>query len=86
MARPILSTQAGITNSLSVKNSIQIDQNVNQIFKEIPPNYPFSPPKIRFTTPIWHPNISSVTGAICLGKQTVTKAGIVKSSHRHSII
>jgi len=33
---------------------------------EIPPNYPFSPPKIRFTTPIWHPNISSVTGAICL--------------------
>lgn len=33
---------------------------------EIPDNYPFHPPKIKFLTRIWHPNISSVTGAICL--------------------
>jgi len=33
---------------------------------EIPSTYPFTPPKVRFTTPLWHPNVSSVTGAICL--------------------
>merc|ERR1712071_479848 len=31
-----------------------------------PTDYPLMPPKINFTTRIWHPNISSVTGAICL--------------------
>lgn len=33
---------------------------------QIPPNYPFEPPKMKFDTKIWHPNISSQTGAICL--------------------
>jgi ubiquitin-conjugating enzyme (huntingtin interacting protein 2) len=32
----------------------------------IPEQYPFCPPKINFETLVWHPNISSVTGAICI--------------------
>jgi ubiquitin-conjugating enzyme (huntingtin interacting protein 2) len=32
----------------------------------IPNEYPFSPPKMKFITPIYHPNVSSQTGAICL--------------------
>ncbi|GAB5369239.1 hypothetical protein AAMO2058_001388500 [Amorphochlora amoebiformis] len=33
---------------------------------EIPSRYPFEPPKIRFNTRVWHPNISSKTGVICV--------------------
>ncbi|KAI1125819.1 putative ubiquitin carrier protein [Nemania abortiva] len=33
---------------------------------KIPTEYPFRPPIMRFDTRVWHPNISSQTGAICL--------------------
>jgi len=32
----------------------------------IPDQYPFAPPKVTFNTRVWHPNVSSQTGAICL--------------------
>lgn len=28
-------------------------------------NYPFKPPKCKFTTKIYHPNVSTETGQIC---------------------
>jgi ubiquitin-conjugating enzyme E2 C len=30
-----------------------------------PADYPFSPPKVTFVTPCWHPNVDA-TGGICL--------------------
>lgn len=41
----------------------------NGVFKvniEISTSYPFEPPKMRFITKVWHPNVSSQNGAICL--------------------
>ena len=32
----------------------------------LPSDYPFEPPKMQFITKVWHPNVSSITGAICL--------------------
>ncbi len=32
----------------------------------LPPEYPYKPPNMKFDTKIWHPNISSQTGAIRL--------------------
>lgn len=37
-----------------------------QIDIRITSEYPFKPPEMRFITRIWHPNVSSQTGAICL--------------------
>lgn len=33
---------------------------------KIPVEYPYKPPVMKFDTRVYHPNISSVTGAICL--------------------
>ncbi len=33
---------------------------------KIPTEYPFKPPVMKFETKLWHPNVSSQTGAICL--------------------
>ncbi|XP_048138437.1 ubiquitin-conjugating enzyme E2 27 isoform X2 [Rhodamnia argentea] len=37
-----------------------------QIDITLPDAYPFQPPKMQFATKVWHPNISSQSGAICL--------------------
>ncbi|KAI3727084.1 hypothetical protein L1987_66893 [Smallanthus sonchifolius] len=33
---------------------------------DLPDAYPFEPPRMKFVTKVWHPNISSQSGAICL--------------------
>ncbi|KQK79978.1 huntingtin interacting protein 2, isoform CRA c [Amazona aestiva] len=54
------------------KNQIKVDlvdENFTELRGEIagPPDTPYEGKwKVRFITKIWHPNISSVTGAICL--------------------
>ena len=37
-----------------------------QVDITIPADYPMAPPKMKFMTKMWHPNVSSQTGAICL--------------------
>ncbi|KAJ9676546.1 hypothetical protein PVL29_021855 [Vitis rotundifolia] len=37
-----------------------------QIDIVLPDGYPFEPPRMQFATKVWHPNISSQSGAICL--------------------
>lgn len=46
------------------------DGGVFEIDIQLPTAYPFEPPKMKFLTKIWHPNISSQTGAICLVRGT----------------
>jgi len=47
-------------------NDSEYDGGLFVVDIEIPQKYPFTPPKMKFATKVWHPNISSQTGAICL--------------------
>jgi len=45
----------------SYRPSISIPQDI-----VIPESYPFQPVKMKFATKVYHPNVSSASGAICL--------------------
>lgn len=72
-------TQSGVSLKLDNENDLThltgyfkgppgtpYEKGVFQVDIKIPNEYPFKPPQMKFTTKIYHPNISSVTGAICL--------------------
>nr|KJB50909.1 hypothetical protein B456_008G209500 [Gossypium raimondii] len=46
--------------------SFEIDITLPVIGFYFADGYPFEPPKMKFVTKVWHPNISSQSGAICL--------------------
>lgn len=45
-------------------------QASNALQIQLPARYPFEPPKVTVTTPIWNPNIFA-SGLICLGQQWI---------------
>lgn len=54
-----------IVNMYGAKDSVY----ENGIFKlqiELPDLYPLSPPKVKFLTKMYHPNITTLTGYICV--------------------
>jgi hypothetical protein len=71
------------SNSRELKGTINgptgtcYEGGVFKIDISIPKQYPFEPPKMKFTTKIWHPNISSQTGAICLVRSMMYRDGRV---------
>ena len=72
-------TQSGVSLNLNNENDLThltgyfkgppgtpYEGGLFQVAIDIPQEYPFKPPQMKFITKIYHPNISSVTGAICL--------------------
>jgi ubiquitin-conjugating enzyme (huntingtin interacting protein 2) len=42
------------------------DGGLFEVDIQLDDQYPFVPPKMKFMTRVWHPNVSSASGAICL--------------------
>ncbi|KAL9335436.1 hypothetical protein Peur_072617 [Populus x canadensis] len=57
---------ARLTGTIPGPISSPYEGGTFQIDITLPDGYPFEPPKMQFATKVWHPNISSQSGAICL--------------------
>jgi ubiquitin-conjugating enzyme (huntingtin interacting protein 2) len=67
MAEPVTEGQLRhLAGTIHGPSGTPYEGGVFEIDIQIPKQYPFEPPKMRFITKVWHPNISSQTGAICL--------------------
>eukprot|EP00594_Rhizosolenia_setigera_P001268 CAMPEP_0178949358 /NCGR_PEP_ID=MMETSP0789-20121207/5995_1 /TAXON_ID=3005 /ORGANISM="Rhizosolenia setigera, Strain CCMP 1694" /LENGTH=186 /DNA_ID=CAMNT_0020629849 /DNA_START=125 /DNA_END=685 /DNA_ORIENTATION=+ len=65
-ATPINDNNRHLKGKIKGSEGTPYEGGVFEIEIKIPSQYPFVPPKMKFITKIWHPNISSQTGAICL--------------------
>ena len=65
-AAPIGTGNRHLLGSLKGPVGTPYEGGVFEIDIAIPDEYPFEPPRMKFISKIWHPNISSQTGAICL--------------------
>ena len=52
----------------------------------LPDDYPFEPPQVRFLTKIWHPNVNSKTGEICNDILKITGEGEMSWSPGSDIV
>lgn len=65
-AEPVGGSLSHLTGTLKGPEGTPYEGGVFVVDIHVPDTYPFEPLKMKFTTRIWHPNVSSVTGAICL--------------------
>ncbi|GLU20787.1 hypothetical protein SLE2022_369690 [Rubroshorea leprosula] len=57
---------AGLTGTIPGPVGTPYEGGSFEIDITLPDGYPFEPPRMKFVTKVWHPNISSQSGAICL--------------------
>ena len=55
-----------LTGTISGPKGTPYEGGIFELEISMPRDYPFKPPTIKFIPRIWHPNISSDTGQICI--------------------
>lgn len=65
-ARPKGDNISHLLGSIQGPGDTSYEGGIFEVDITVPNDYPFEPPKMKFVTKVWHPNVSSQTGAICL--------------------